>query len=570
MNNCTLAVLLFCFSFASISSNAQKKIPSCGWFLPPADESSLLKRATAEQKLQVQTRFDELMDNDELYVLPIVVHVVHTGTPIGSPDNPSDANIHAMIQQLNNSWRKNGPNFGGVDMRMQFQLAVRSPNCAISTGINRVNGSAVSNYASGGIGINGFPGSADEALVKNLSRWPNTDYINIWIVNKINGTDVGIGGYAYFAQHSDAGIDGIVMNAQFVNGSNRTIAHEMGHVFELYHTFYDDAFETNCPRTDSCSFYGDRVCDTEPSVVAFNCFSLHNSCSGGIYTVADPNMGYTVLNNHMNFTDCPWMFTAGQKARVRAALKTFRPGLINSGALTAAPGNAPLAACMPFVSNGQSPFYGVERVEFNSIRVYSNTSMGDRSNYIDRSCNQRTTVYKGQSYQLKIEGSYENPHSFKAFLDYNNDGDFNDPNEQLLSGYSSSLIAQVTVPENGVVTGIPLRMRVIADNPAPGNPTMPTACQINGTAIEGSGQVEDYAVIIVPGNSIQSVTSGAWNNPSTWNCNCIPVPGDIITVKNGHSISVTQAMGLIEFSKLIIETGASVNIGSNAQFRQRK
>jgi hypothetical protein len=118
MNNCTLAVLLFCFSFASISSNAQKKIPSCGWFLPPADESSLLKRATAEQKLQVQTRFDELMDNDELYVLPIVVHVVHTGTPIGSPDNPSDANIRggrmgqilaAWICACNFNWQYDRP-----------------------------------------------------------------------------------------------------------------------------------------------------------------------------------------------------------------------------------------------------------------------------------------------------------------------------------------------------------------------------------------------------------------------------------------------------------------------------
>ena len=39
-----------------------------------------------------------------------------------------------------------------------------------------------------GTTCNGFAGSADEVAVKNLSRWPNTDYINIWIVNKINGS----------------------------------------------------------------------------------------------------------------------------------------------------------------------------------------------------------------------------------------------------------------------------------------------------------------------------------------------------------------------------------------------
>jgi hypothetical protein len=72
-------------------------------------------------------------------------------------------------------------------MNIKFKLAVRSPSNTSTKGINRVKGTSVPNYVSGGITNINTPGCADEVSVKNLSRWPNTDYINIWIVNKING-----------------------------------------------------------------------------------------------------------------------------------------------------------------------------------------------------------------------------------------------------------------------------------------------------------------------------------------------------------------------------------------------
>lgn len=555
--------------FLHLYSNSQNKMPICGWPTPPHDIESVLKRISAEKKIQHFISRNLVEDTGTLFTLPIVVHVIHTGGAIGSPDNPSDAQINAMIQVLNNSWRKAGVPLGGADMKIQFQLAIRSPGCGSTTGINRVNGSSVPNYVTDGIGIDGYPGSADQAEVKNLSRWPNTDYINIWIVNKINGTDVNIGGYAYFAQYSDAGLDGIVMNAFYVNGTNKTISHEMGHVFELYHTFYDDGMETNCPRIDSCGFYGDRVCDTEGGKVAFSCGNTTNSCTSAAYSISDPVYSYTVLNNYMNYTNCPWMFTAGQKARVRAALLAFRPGLISSGGLTPAPGASPAVACTPSASFGLSPYFGIERVVFNTLNVYSNSSLGDRALYNDRSCNQRTVVAKGQTYPLMVIGTYLNYHSIKAFLDYNNDGDFDDAGELLLADYKDSGIANVTIPASGVLTGIPLRLRIVADNPAPGYPTNPTACLLNGTSAEGAGQVEDYAVIISTG-VIQSITSGSWNNPATWNCNCIPTVLDEVIVKNSHTVSVTQAMGLVECAKLTVETGGNFTVNSNAAFRQHK
>lgn len=556
--------------FAPATLTAQKPVyPVCGWRNPATDLLAKSRMARASQLLRNAIEQQSLTDKDQLYTLPVVIHVIHTGTPVGAADNPTDADLQAMIQTLNADWRKAGAQSGGVDMKIQFQLASRDPNCNTTNGIVRVNGTALANYSSGGITVGGNPASADQVLVKNLSRWSNTDYINIWVVNKIDGSATLTGGFAYFAEYNTAAIDGIVINAAYANGNAHTITHEMGHVFELYHTFYDNGFEDTCPRTDSCGFYGDLVCDTEGGRLEYSCSNTVNSCTGLAYQVADQQFGYTVLNNFMNYTNCARMFTAGQKARVRATLLTFRPGLINSQGLVPAAGPATLVACSPFVPNALSIYYGIERVEFNTIDVYSNSSSADLSNFIDRTCSQRTNVYRNAMYELRVKGSYLNPHAMKAYIDFNNDGDFDDAGENVLSAYTDSAYVMVTIPATAV-TAVPLRMRIVADNPAPGYPTWPTACQLNGTPGDGSGQVEDYAVIVVPGAAIQSVASGPWNNAATWNCQCIPKAGDLVTIKSGHTVTITQAMGLIEFTRLTVETGGNLQAGANAAIRQIK
>jgi hypothetical protein len=440
-----------------------------------------------------------IKDNNQLFTLPVVVHVITTGDAIGSADNPSDSLINAMIKDLNNAYRKKGTSFGGVDMRIQFQLAVRDPHGTATTGIVRVSGAGVPNYVTGGITNNGTIGSADELTVKGLSRWPNTDYINIWIVNKINGTSTATGGYTYFPEYNSAATDGLVLNASVVNGTNKTVAHEMGHFFYLYHTFYDGGNETTCAANDDCNTEGDMVCDTEP-MLNVPCGTSGNTCNNNLpFLIADSIKHYTVLNNFMTYTNCQWMFTQGQKTRARSALLSFRDGLVTSGALSAPTTVFPVAACIPTASFGLSQYYGVQKVEFNTLSVYSNTSNADGSIYVDRTVNQSTTVTQGQKYTITITGSYGNPHRIKVFIDYNNDGDFNDSNETLFSVFADTARKKITIPLTGVVTNKPLRMRVVADNPA--NP-LPSACKLHGTSTDGAGQAEDYTVIVLPAQAI--------------------------------------------------------------------
>ncbi|MBC7866337.1 MAG: hypothetical protein H7X88_02275 [Gloeobacteraceae cyanobacterium ES-bin-316] len=522
--------------------------------------SSVKKNAEAFLRLQ------QTADMDSIYTLPVVVHVIHTGSPVGAADNPSDAAINAMINNLNNAYRRNGASFGGADIKIQFNLALRSPACGSTSGIVRVNGSSVPDYVSGGITNFNFAGSAPETAVKRLSRWPNTDYINIWIVHKINGSNTSPGGYAYFPEYNSAITDGIVLLSSVVDGSNKTIVHEMGHYFYLYHSFADGGAENSCAANTDCATQGDLICDTEPCVALFGCSATTNTCSGNPFIVTDVPLNYTVLNNYMGYGNCAWMFTQGQKVRTRAALFSFRNGLINSAALIAPDGLSPTAACAPVALFGLSPFYGVERVAFNSLQVYSNSSEADSAFYIDRSCNQRTTVVKGQAYNLGVTGCYENTHRIKVLIDYNNNGNFNDAGETVLNVSQGMAATTVTIPLNAI-TEVPLRMRVLADNPVLPEPT---ACQLTGSVTEGAGQIEDYAVVVLR-RQVISQSSGPWNAPSTWLCNCVPQGDDEVLIKTNHSVTVTAAMGILQCDKLTLETGANISVsGTGLSVNGRK
>ncbi|MES2516654.1 MAG: hypothetical protein V4585_01020 [Bacteroidota bacterium] len=39
---------------------------------------------------------------------------------------------------------------------------------------------------------------------------------------------------------------------------------------------------------------------------------------------------------------------------------------------------------------------------------------------------------------------------------------------------------------------------------------------------------------------IESISSGNWNNASTWSCNCIPTANDEVIVQTSHHVTLTQ------------------------------
>lgn len=280
-----------------------------------------------EQKLAQNQSLPVAERTDEIYTLPVVVHVIHKGEPYGTATNITDEQINSAITALNQDFRHmpGTPGYGdGPDIGIQFCLAARDPNGQPTTGIVRVNGSSVPNYSTQGIASTGTAG-ASESAVKALSTWPNTSYVNIWVVSEIENNDGGNGiqGYAYFPTSSP--LDGIVIlfnafgtvgNLKSNTDMNRVLTHEMGHYFSLYHTFHGT---NSCSAESNCTTAGDRVCDTPVT-------TQNASCSAPACSSTQQ------VENYMDYTpeSCQNMFTEGQKLRMRTSLETQRTTMLSS------------------------------------------------------------------------------------------------------------------------------------------------------------------------------------------------------------------------------------------------
>ncbi len=292
----------------------------------PAYKHEQEMREAVLEVLLEQERLGLLPKSDEILTIPVVVHIIHKGESYGVGTNITDEQIYSAINGLNEDFRKmagtNG--FGdGVDIGVEFCLAQRNPDGQAHSGINRVNGCTVSNYCENGITAGTGPGAA-EFTVKNLSRWPNQDYYNIWVVSEIEGNNGGSGiqGYAYFPTTSV--VDGTVVifnafgtvgNLKSYTNLNRTLTHELGHAFALFHTFQGGS----CAAETNCALQGDRVCDTPPTVLNSNCASP--ACSGT-----------QQIANYLDYTSqlCKNMFTEGQKTRMRNTIINSRANLLLS------------------------------------------------------------------------------------------------------------------------------------------------------------------------------------------------------------------------------------------------
>ena len=66
------------------------------------------------------------LDKSALFHIPIVVHVIHLGEPVGSGTNISDNQIHEAILGLNEYYQNS--NGLGVNMNIDFCLADFDPN----------------------------------------------------------------------------------------------------------------------------------------------------------------------------------------------------------------------------------------------------------------------------------------------------------------------------------------------------------------------------------------------------------------------------------------------------------
>jgi hypothetical protein len=300
------------------------------------------KIAEREQrnKFQIQSA-NAVQKTGTTYKIPVVVHVIHNGEPIGVGKNISEARIISQIKVLNDDFNRLNsdkintpaafePLAGSMDI--EFVLAKSAPDGSATTGIVRVNG-----------GRSSWSVTADLTLaeLKSKSYWNSANYLNIW-VTQLADNYIGLAQYPTVTPNvlglSGLGerlstTDGVVIDyTAFGVGSpdasynlGRTTTHEVAHFFGLRHIWGDesgcslDDFVTDTPVQATASL---DYCPTPLTVKTDNC------------TQAAPGVMY---QNFMDYTDdaCMNLFTIGQVVRMQTILEnnTQRASLLVSPGL---------------------------------------------------------------------------------------------------------------------------------------------------------------------------------------------------------------------------------------------
>jgi PKD repeat protein len=151
--------------------------------------------------------------------------------------------------------------------------------------------------------------------------------------------------------------------------------------------------------------------------------------------------------------------------------------------------NVSAPACTP-ASLAYCCDYGIYKVELNTI---NNSSPDAIEGYQDYSCAHNTQLDEGSTYNLEVRTGPIN-HDTKVWIDYNNDGTFDDLTEMIMDAPSQvDPSVNYTVPVGISTLHTPLRMRVMSDIVA----SITDAC-----SDQTYGQTEDYGVKIVGAGGI--------------------------------------------------------------------
>jgi Pregnancy-associated plasma protein-A/Secretion system C-terminal sorting domain len=252
----------------------------------------------------------------ETITIPIVFHIVMT-----NPSSITDQQIQAQLDTLNKSYA--GINADSVKIpsyfkslfgksKLQFCLAQRTPADEMSTGIVRYS-TSVSSFSTNNAVKKSSSGGAD--------AWDTEKYFNVWVCVLSNG----ILGYATFPDDGNIDEQGVVIdNSSLPGGSandynnGKTLVHETGHYFNLYHIWGDD--DGACTGTD-------YVDDTP------NQANSTQGCYSGIkYDNCTPSGNGIMYENYMDYSydNCMVMFTAEQVVRMETAYSVYRSAMNSS------------------------------------------------------------------------------------------------------------------------------------------------------------------------------------------------------------------------------------------------
>lgn len=350
----TKHILPILASFISLAAVAQEPLKHCGsdemafelYHQNPHLQHSMnvnrdaLKAFTAQYIAEHGARGAA----DSVYVIPVVFHIIHTY----GPENISDAQIISGLKVMNWNFRNQNPDTASIaaafkpivtDCEIEFRLAHLDPNGNCTSGINRI----ASTLSNGG-----------QHNVKDIIHWDPSKYLNIYVVKSIPN----LAGHCLMPDQAAAKPewDGIVIDDSYVGDigtssdlTSVVLAHEAGHYLNLFHIWggnnVPEYYYLPVGQQSNCG-EGDDVDDTPTTIGWSNCNLSAASCGNIVDNV----------QNAMDYSYCNFMFTQGQRIRMRAALNSpmaNRNNLITGANLAATGVNLNILCKADFISDKQ-------------------------------------------------------------------------------------------------------------------------------------------------------------------------------------------------------------------------
>ena len=239
-------------------------------------------------------------------VFPVVFHIfLEDGEPI--PTDLTPTAFEGIMQHLNYCYRSSNSLLeNNIDSRIEFRLAAIDPQgvCMETPGLNYVN------VAAGAATFSSLAQAEANMTILQPLWWDDIDgtdndptyrYINVYVVKKLDGNGKVYG--------STFGVNMVAIVRDRITakplGFYADLAHEMGHILSLFHTFQGfDCSQVDCKD-------GDQICDTSPH--GATCPALTNSCTdanGNVLYPPNPTL------NIMSYCDYAFKTTLDQSYRM--------------------------------------------------------------------------------------------------------------------------------------------------------------------------------------------------------------------------------------------------------------
>ncbi len=239
MNKLFTYLILPLVALISLNSFAQTGHFQCGSDERLRELYAADPKLEADQAKMLQNARQYKMVKGEkttVYTIPIVFHIIHQY----GVENISDDQVINQVAILNRDYRLLNadvseivPEFQNLksDIHIEFKLATKDPYGNCTNGIDRVYSHESTN-------------GDDNA---KLNGWNRNQYLNVWVVAKMEGT---VAGYAFYPSSvTGSGFlkDGVIILNGHIGSigtgseyNSRALTHEIGHWLGLPHTWGDN------------------------------------------------------------------------------------------------------------------------------------------------------------------------------------------------------------------------------------------------------------------------------------------------------------------------------------------